>query len=105
MTLSSEERERRKKEKLYFWCGKLGHMSNACKQQPWKGKQNGKKQLHTIKELSVTTGRDGYDTTGIIKINKRLKKLYQECTSLSDKEIEVELEKEASTNYESTNND
>jgi hypothetical protein len=58
-----------------------------------------------MKELSAMTGREGYDTTGIIKIDKQLKKLYQECTSLSDEEIEVELEKEASTNYESANDD
>jgi hypothetical protein len=79
-------------------------MANACKQQPWKGKQD-RKQLRATKELSATTGREGYDTTGIIKIDKRLKKLYQECTSLSDEEIEVELEKEASTDYESANDD
>jgi hypothetical protein len=104
MALSKEERERRRKEKLCFRCGKLGYMANACKQQPWKGKQD-RKQLRATKELSATTGREGYDTTGIIKIDKRLKKLYQECMSLSDEEIEVELKKEASTDYESANDD
>jgi hypothetical protein len=58
-----------------------------------------------MKELNATTSREGYDTTGTIKIDKWLKKLYQECTSLSNKEIKVKLEKEASTNFESVNND
>jgi hypothetical protein len=44
-------------------------MANACKQQPWKGKQD-RKQLQAMKELSAMTGREGYDTTGIIKIDK-----------------------------------
>jgi hypothetical protein len=37
--------------------------------------------------------------------NKRLRKLYKECMSLSNKEIEMELEKEDSTKYESANSD
>ncbi|GFF57017.1 gag-pol polyprotein [Aspergillus lentulus] len=112
--LSDKERERRRKEKLCFRCRKPGHMSNTCKQQTWKGKQGGKKQLQATKELSATIGRDGYDTTGsgvIIgtirpkKVNKQLRRLYKDCTTLSDEEIKVELKKEDSTDYESTNND
>jgi hypothetical protein len=37
--------------------------------------------------------------------DKQLRKLYKECTSLSNKEIEMELEKEDSTKYESINSD
>jgi hypothetical protein len=37
--------------------------------------------------------------------NKQLRKLYKECTSLSNEEIEKELEKEDSTEYKSANDD
>jgi hypothetical protein len=37
--------------------------------------------------------------------NERLRKLYKECTSLNNEEIEMELEKEDSTEYESANGD
>jgi hypothetical protein len=53
-------------------------------------------------------GRNGYNTTGTIKpkkVDERLRKLYKECTSLSDEEIEMELKKENSTNYKSANSD
>lgn len=60
-----------------------------------------------MKELSATISRDDYDTTSIIKpkkVDERLKRLYKECTSLSDKEIKIELKEEDSTDYKSTNN-
>lgn len=109
-TLSNEEGERRRKERLCFRCGKPGHMSKDCKQQPRKGKNE--KQLRATKELSATTDRGGYDTTGTIKprkrtnelsavrSNERLRKLYKECTSLSDEEIEQELKAESSADTE-----
>jgi hypothetical protein len=37
--------------------------------------------------------------------DERLRKLYKECTSLSNEEIKMELEKEDSTEYESVNGD
>jgi hypothetical protein len=37
--------------------------------------------------------------------DERLRKLYKECTSLSNEEIEMELEKEDFTEYESANGD
>jgi hypothetical protein len=64
--------------------------------------------MRATKELSAMIGRNGYDTTGTIKLKKVdewLRKLYKECTSLSDEEIEMELEKENSTDYESANGD
>jgi hypothetical protein len=106
--LSNEERERRQKEKLCFQCGKPGHMSKDCRQQPKKGKQYEKKQMRAMKELSATISRNSYDTTGTIKpkkVDEQLRKLYKECTSLSDEEIEIELKKENSTDYESANSD
>jgi hypothetical protein len=106
--LSNEERERRRKEKLCFRCGKPGHMSKDCRKNPGKGKQQEKKQMQAMKELSATIRRNGYDTTGTVKpkkSNERLRKLYKECTSLSDKEIKMELKKEDSTEYESANSD
>jgi hypothetical protein len=78
--LSNEERERRRKEKLCFRCGKPGHMSKDCRKNPGKGKQQEKKQMRATKELSATIGRNGYDTTGTIKpkkSNERLRKLYK----------------------------
>jgi hypothetical protein len=64
--------------------------------------------MRAIKELSATASRDGYDTTSIItlkKVDEQLRKLYKECISLSNEEIEEELKKEGSTNYKSANND
>ncbi|KAH2283424.1 hypothetical protein KXW82_006749, partial [Aspergillus fumigatus] len=106
-TLSNEEGERRRKERLCFRCGKPGHMSKDCKQQPRKGKNE--KQLRATKELSATTDRGGYDTTGTIKPRKRtnklsavrsneqLRKLYKECTSL------MEAKELAATNSDQEN--
>jgi hypothetical protein len=37
--------------------------------------------------------------------DERLRKLYKECMSLSNEEIEMELKKEDSTEYESVNGD
>jgi hypothetical protein len=37
--------------------------------------------------------------------DKQLRKLYKECISLSNEEIEMELENEDSTEYESINSD
>jgi hypothetical protein len=37
--------------------------------------------------------------------NKQLRKLYKKCMSLNNKEIEMELEKEDSTEYKSVNSD
>ncbi|KAJ8209169.1 hypothetical protein LV159_008567 [Aspergillus fumigatus] len=106
--LSNEERERRRKEKLCFRCGKLGHMSKDCKKNPRKGKQQEKKQMRATKELSAMIGRNGYDTTGTIKTkrsNERLRRLYKECMNLSDEEIEMELKKEDSTDHEGARDD
>jgi hypothetical protein len=59
-------------------------------------------------------GREGYDTIGsrviirpirLGRVDKWLKKMYQDYTILSDEEIKMELEKEDSTNYKSMNND
>lgn len=72
-------------------------MLKDCKQQPRKGKHG--EQLCVTKELSAIMNRGAYDTTGTVKLckrtnelsvtrsNERLRKLYKECTSLSDKEI------------------
>jgi hypothetical protein len=82
-------------------------MSKDCKQEPRKGQQHKGKQLRATAEFCATRG--AYNTTSAMtpkkRSNKRLRKLYKECTSLSNKEIEKELEKEDSTKYESTNND
>jgi hypothetical protein len=64
--------------------------------------------MRATKELSATIRRNRYNTTSTIKLkksNKQLRKLYKECISLSDKEIEIELKKEDSTKYESINGD
>jgi hypothetical protein len=45
-------------------------MSKDCRQQPKKGKQYEKKQMRATKELSAMIGRNGYDTTGTIKLKK-----------------------------------
>lgn len=107
-TALSNERERRRKEKLCFRCGKPGHMSKDCKKNPGKGKQQEKKQMRATKELSATIRRNRYDTTGTIKTkksNEQLRRLYKECTNLSNKEIKIELEKEDSTDHESAKDD
>jgi transposase InsO family protein len=106
--LSKEERERRRRDKLCFRCGKPGHMSKDCKQGPRKGQQHKGKQLRATAELCATRG--AYDTTGATtpkkKSNERLRKLFKECTTLDDDEIEQELqEEEDSTEYESANGD
>jgi hypothetical protein len=83
-------------------------MSKDCRKNPGKGKQQEKKQMRAMKELSATIRRNRYNTTGTIKpkkSNEQLRKLYKEYTSLSNKEIKIELEKEDSTEYESTNGD
>lgn len=83
-------------------------MSKDCKKNLGKGKQQEKKQMRATKELSTMIRRNRYDTTGTIKTkksNERLRKLYKECMNLSDKEIEIELEKEDSTNHENTRDD
>jgi hypothetical protein len=53
--------------------------------------------------------RGAYNTTSAMTLKKRsderLRKLYKECMSLSNEEIKMELEKEDSTEYESTNSD
>lgn len=52
--------------------------------------------------------RNRYNTTNTIKTKKSnewLRKLYKECTNLSNEEIKIELEKEDSTNYKSAKDD
>jgi hypothetical protein len=61
-----------------------------------------------IAELCATRG--AYDMTGAMTPKKRsnewLRKLFKECTTLDDDEIEQELqEEEDSTEYESANSD
>jgi hypothetical protein len=105
--LSKEEREQRRRDKLCFCCGKPGHMSKDCKQEPRKGQQHKSKQLRVTAEFYATRG--AYDTTSAMtpkkRSDERLRKLYKECTSLSNEEIEMELEKEDSTEYKSANSD
>ncbi|KAF7139709.1 hypothetical protein CNMCM5793_007503 [Aspergillus hiratsukae] len=107
--LSNEERERRRKERLCFRCGKPGHMSKDCKQQSRKGKHE--KQLRATKELSATMDRGAYDTTGTVKLREKtnvlsakrreqLRRLYQDWTNLSDEEIEQEIKAEYFTDCE-----
>ena len=63
--------------------------------------------MRAIKELSTIIRKNRYNTTSTIKIkksNKWLRKLYKECTNLSNKEIKIELKKEDSTNYKSIKN-
>jgi hypothetical protein len=82
-------------------------MSKDCKQEPRKGQQHKSKQLRVTAEFCATRG--AYDTTGAMtpkkRSDERLRKLYKECMSLSNKEIEMELEKEDSTEYKSANGD
>jgi hypothetical protein len=82
-------------------------MSKDCKQEPRKGQQHKGKQLRATAEFCATRG--AYNTTSAMTLkkrsNKRLRKLYKECTSLSNEEIKMELEKEDSTKYESVNGD
>jgi hypothetical protein len=60
-----------------------------------------------IVEFYATRG--AYNITSAITLKKRsderLRKLYKKCMSLSNKEIEIELEKEDSTEYKSVNSD
>jgi hypothetical protein len=60
-----------------------------------------------IAEFCATRG--AYNITSAItpkkRSDKQLRKLYKECTSLSNKEIKIELEKEDSTKYKSANGD
>ncbi|KAF7137057.1 hypothetical protein CNMCM5793_006908 [Aspergillus hiratsukae] len=109
--LSNEERERRRKERLCFRCGKPGHMSKDCKQQPRKGKHE--KQLRATKELSAMMDREAYDTTGTVKPREKtnvlsakrreqLRRLYQDWTNLSDEEIEQEIKAEYFTEADGT---
>ena len=62
--VSYQERERRKKEKLCFTCGKPGHMTKDCKQRQSARPQQ---QKHSTKQLHATQERGAYDTTGITK--------------------------------------
>jgi hypothetical protein len=92
---------------LYFYCGKPGYISKDYKQEPRKGQQYKGKQLRAIVEFYATRG--AYNITSAItpkkRSDERLRKLYKECTSLSNEEIEMELEKEDSTEYESITSD
>jgi hypothetical protein len=92
---------------LCFRYRKLGHISKDYKQEPRKGQQHKGKQLRATVEFCATRG--AYNTTSAItpkkRSNEQLRKLYKECTSLSNEEIKKELEKEDSTKYESINND
>ncbi|GIC84189.1 uncharacterized protein Aud_000003 [Aspergillus udagawae] len=104
LALSKEERERRQRDKLCFHYGKPGHVSKACKQQPRRGQQEKPKQLRATAEFCATRG--AYDITSTStpqrRSNERLRKLFKECTTLSDNEIEQELQEEDSTEYRST---
>ncbi|KAF4221871.1 hypothetical protein CNMCM6457_001567 [Aspergillus fumigatiaffinis] len=71
-----------------------------------KRKENGDDA--TSSEFCATK-RGAYDTTGAItpkkRSNKRLRKLFKECTTLDDDEIEQELLEEDSTEYRSAKSD
>jgi hypothetical protein len=82
-------------------------MSKDCKQKPKEGQQYKNKQLRATAEFYATRG--AYDTTSAItpkkRSNKRLRKLFKECTTLNDDEIKQELREEDSTKYGSTKSD
>ena len=61
--VSDKERERRRKEKLCFTCGKPGHMTKACRQRQNVRPQQ---QRDDNKQLHATQERGAYDTTGIV---------------------------------------
>jgi hypothetical protein len=82
-------------------------MLRACKQQPRRGQQEKPKQLRATAKFCATRG--AYDTTSAStpkkRSDKRLRKLFKECTTLSDDEIKQELQEEDSTEYGSTKSD
>jgi hypothetical protein len=82
-------------------------MLRTCKQQPRKGQQEKPKQLRVTAEFCATRG--AYDMTGAStpkkRSDERLRKLFKECTTLSDDEIEQELQEEDSTEYRSVKSD
>jgi hypothetical protein len=82
-------------------------MSKDCKQEPRKGQQHKDKQLRATVEFCATRG--AYNMTSAMtprkRSNERLRKLFKECMTLSDDEIEQELREEDSTEYGSANGD
>jgi hypothetical protein len=82
-------------------------MLKDCKQKPKEGQQYKNKQLRVTAEFCATRG--AYDMTGAItpkkRSNERLRKLFKECITLDDDEIEQELREEDSTEYGSAKSD
>ncbi|KAJ5095907.1 hypothetical protein NUU61_003029 [Penicillium alfredii] len=65
--LPEEEQRRRKENNLCFKCGKPGHRSRECK------KRNDKP--HQMRATNERLDRGAYDTTGIVKAEKRTQQL------------------------------